>query len=89
MQVANMRERIREFLIERFPPARIINNDAQLLGSGLVDSLGVLEIVTFLECEFHIPVTDEDLLPENFQSITSLVSFVQSKLNGVPVCQGE
>jgi acyl carrier protein len=82
MMQSTVTERIRNFIVERFPLARSINNDGYLLGNSLVDSLGILEVVAFLEDEFQMIVTDEELLPENFQSITALVAFVQHKLNG-------
>lgn len=82
MQVNSVTERIRAYLTERFPLTRRINTEESLLGSGLIDSLGVLELVTFLEQEFHISIADEDLLPENFQSVVRLAAFTQSKLNG-------
>jgi acyl carrier protein len=54
----------------------------KLLESGILDSLGVLDLVAFLEQEFHVVVSDEELLPENFQTIETLIAFVQSKQNG-------
>jgi acyl carrier protein len=59
-----------------------ISNDEPLLKNGLIDSLGILEVVTFVENEFSITVSDEDLLPENFGSVESIAEFVQSKTNG-------
>jgi acyl carrier protein len=60
-----------------------VGNDEPLLKNGLIDSLGILEVVTFVETEFGIVVSDEDLLPENFGSIHSLTSFVHQKTNGL------
>jgi acyl carrier protein len=73
------RERIRDFILERFPLARQSPpGDADpLLESGLVDSLGILELVNFMTDTFGIAVSDEDLQPENFNSIDSLVAFVE------------
>jgi acyl carrier protein len=59
-----------------------VDNDAPLLKNGLIDSLGILDVVTFVEKEFKITVFDEDLLPENFGSVQSIANFVQSKGNG-------
>jgi acyl carrier protein len=89
MQRDAVTERIRKFIVERFPLARSLNNDDYLLGNGLMDSLGILEVVTFLEDEFRMTVTDEELLPENFQSLTALATFAQHKLDGVLVHQSE
>ena len=72
---------VRSFILKKFPLAqkRQIKNSDSLLESGILDSQGVLEIVTFLEENLSILVVDDDLLPENFQSIDRIVAFVQSK----------
>ncbi len=75
-------ERIRWFLIQQFPATRNVGNEEPLLKNGLIDSLGILEVVTFLERQFGFTVTDDELLPENFESIHSLSNFVQLKTNG-------
>jgi acyl carrier protein len=75
-------ERIRGFLVKQFPATKKVGNDEPLLNNGLIDSLGILEIVAFLEKEFGIAVADEDLLPENFGSIHGLSNFVGQKTNG-------
>jgi acyl carrier protein len=59
-----------------------VSNDEPLLTNGLIDSLGILEVVSFVENEFGIVVSDEDLLPENFGSIHSLSNFVHEKTTG-------
>jgi acyl carrier protein len=56
-----------------------VGDDEPLLKNGLIDSLGILEVMTFVEKEFGIVVSDEDLLPENFGSIRSLTNFVHGK----------
>ena len=73
---------IRKFLVQQFPATRDVGNDEPLLNNGLIDSLGILEIVAFLEKKFGIAVSDEDLLPENFGSVQNLSNFVQEKANG-------
>jgi acyl carrier protein len=51
-------------------------NDVSLLDRGILDSTGVLEIVLFLEEEFGIKVKDNQMLPENFDSVDNIVRFV-------------
>ena len=75
-------ERIRKFLVQQFPATKNVGNNESLLNNGLIDSLGILEVVAFLEKEFGFTVSDEDLLPENFGSVHSLSNFVGQKLNG-------
>ncbi len=80
-------ERIRKFILEHIPQARQMNvqNEDQLLEGGLLDSLGILDVVSYLEEEFSISASDEELTPENFQSIATMASYVEMKLNNVPV----
>jgi acyl carrier protein len=73
--------RIREFVQKQFPLARksSLSDEDSLLESGIVDSLGILELVNFVTEEFGVAVTDEDLQPETFNSIGSLAAFVESR----------
>ena len=77
---------LREFILKRFPLARKrqIGNSDPLLESGLLDSMGVLEVVTFLEESYSIIISDEDLVPEKFQTIDCIAAFVQSKVSVKP-----
>ena len=84
MEEAVVAGQIRSFLTRQFPLIKNVGDDQPLLGGGLIDSLGILEVVSFLESEFKIAVADEELLPENFGSVRSLSSFVQQKTNGTP-----
>jgi len=74
-------QRIHRFLLEKFPLARKarVDKDTALLEKGILDSLGILDIVSFLESEFSITIGDEELVPENFQNLDCLSSFVQNK----------
>jgi acyl carrier protein len=73
--------KIREFILGKFPLARkrqLKDSDA-LLESGILDSLGVLDLVRFIEQEFSISVADEDLVPDNFQTIDRIAAFIGSR----------
>jgi acyl carrier protein len=59
------------------------SDDDSFLERGLIDSTGVLELVAFLESEYAVTVDDEELVPENLDSIGNLVRFVEAKLHGV------
>jgi len=74
-------EHIKRFIFAQFPLAktRKIGNDDLLLEGGIIDSLGILHVVTYLEHEFKITISDDDLVPENFQTIERMASFVHSK----------
>ncbi len=79
----HIEEKIREFINQTFLKGREANpgleNDTSFLEKGIVDSTGVLELVTFLEETFSIKVEDEELVPENLDSVSNLVKFVGQK----------
>jgi acyl carrier protein len=72
---------IRDFILKKAPaPKRkTLNDDSLLLGSGIIDSLAMLDVLAFLEKSFGITISDEELTPDNFGSIRCLVTFVASK----------
>lgn len=59
-----------------------VAHDEDLLARDIVDSHGIVELVAFLEQRYGIKVGDDDLLPENFNSVDSVVAFVQAKGGG-------
>jgi acyl carrier protein len=73
--------KVRGFVHSRFPLAkeRKIPDDASLLEAGIVDSLGILSLVAFVEETFSVRIEDEELSPENFESVEALSRFVRSK----------
>ena len=73
-----MEDQIRRFLAASFFVDDIAV-DASFLETGVIDSTGVLELVTFVEDEFSIDVVDDDLRPENLDSIERLVEFIERK----------
>lgn len=54
--------------------------EEDLLEQRIIDSMGILKLVVFLEKNLGIKIMDEDVVPENFQSINSIVKFVELKL---------
>jgi len=76
-------ESVRQFIVGNFPSARrrVLGNDDPLLENGIVDSLGVLDIVNFLESEFGVAASDDELVPENFRTVQSIAGFVERKQN--------
>lgn len=82
---AEIRSKVREFVLEyaRGRGTTEVSDDESLLKSNIIDSLGVFRMIAFLEETFPITIEDTDMVPENFQSIVSVESFVNSKM-GVP-----
>ena len=52
------------------------------LESGLIDSTGILEVIAFLEEEYEIAIEDEEMIPDNLDSIDNIVSFLQARQVG-------
>ena len=74
-------ERIKLFILEQIPKARQLDvqNEDDLIETGLLDSLGILDVVSYLEEEFSISISDEELTPENFNCITNMAEYVRTK----------
>ena len=60
---------------------RSINLDDNLFDLGIIDSMGILKVISFMEDSFGIKILDEDIVPENFQTLNHLRQMVESKLN--------
>lgn len=78
------REQVRGFILENF----LFSNDgkledsASLVRNGLIDSTGVLELIAHLEQAFGITVADEEMIPDNLDSVDSILAFVARKKAG-------
>ena len=78
------KESIRSFILKNFlfdQNDGSLTDDTSFLEQGIIDSTGVLELVEWLETTFSIKIEDEELLPENLDSINRLVQFVAAKSN--------
>jgi len=77
----SVNQTVRQFIASHFSQARTrgLTDDDRLLKSGIVDSLGVLDIVSFIESEFGVRVDDEDLVPEHFDSIGRIAAYIETK----------
>ena len=76
------RARIREYIVENFlfgDGEPLEDDGMSLLDNGIIDSTGVMELVAFLEGDFALNIEDEELVPENLDSVENLVSFVTRK----------
>ncbi len=72
---------IRQFIIENFlfEEDETLKEDTSFLESGIIDSTGILELVSFLEETFGIEVDDEEMIPENLDSIANVAQYLQKK----------
>jgi acyl carrier protein len=58
----------------------IIKDETSFLDEGILDSTGVLELVAYLESTFEIKIEDEEIIPDNLDSLNKLVDFMRVKL---------
>jgi acyl carrier protein len=73
---------IRSFVEEQFlfyRPESRLTDDESLLHGGVIDSVGVLSLIQFLEDRFGIAIDDDEVVPENLDSIARLTTFVTKK----------
>lgn len=84
MDTSQIGHSIKQYILSHFPPARRreLREEDPLLESGMIDSLGILDVVAFIEAEFNVKVEDDDLTAENFQSIARMVRYLHRKQNG-------
>jgi acyl carrier protein len=76
--LARTRDYVREtFLYMR--PTFVLGDEDRLLEKGVLDSMGVLELVGFLQTEFGVAIGDEDVTEENFGTLTGIVRYVGSR----------
>ena len=73
---------IRKFVIETFLFGQDsgLADDASFLGEGIIDSTGVLELVAHIETTHGFKVRDEELIPDNLDSIEAVAAYIESKL---------
>jgi acyl carrier protein len=76
-------EQLRQFVVDNFlfgQPADGLADTDSFLDRGIIDSMGVLELVGFLEESYGITIQDQELIPDNLDSIDKVASFLQRKL---------
>ena len=73
---------IRQFIIENFlfEEDENLKEETSFLETGIIDSTGILELVAFLEETFGITVEDEELIPENLDSIANVAQYLRKKM---------
>ncbi|NIQ13817.1 MAG: acyl carrier protein [Candidatus Dadabacteria bacterium] len=75
-------QKVRAFIIENFLFGESVGfrEDASFLENGIVDSTGILELINFLEETFNIIIEDEEIIPENLDTLVSIGRFLDAKL---------
>jgi len=73
---------VRNYILENYlftDDQSALSNDSSLLDEGILDSTGILELVVFLEDEFGIKVDDHEMVPENLDSVNSILKYISNK----------
>lgn len=81
-----IQQEIETFIRENFllgMSNRRLNPEDSFMGQGIVDSTGILELVSFIEKTYGFKVRDEEMMPENLDSVHNVVAFINSK-HGAP-----
>ena len=75
-------KKLRKYIFDNFlftEDENALGNDDSFMEKGIIDSTGILEVVTFIEEDFGFNVEDEELIPENLDSVDNLAAFIQRK----------
>ena len=78
----SIRQTIRSYILENLlftDDESVLNNSDSFLAEGILDSTGILEIMFFIEETYGFQVNDDEMLPENLDSVDNLVAFVERK----------
>ena len=80
--IPEVERRVRQFIEGNFlrsSERESLARDESLIEAGLIDSIGVLELVSFIETKFAVPVADAEMVPENLDSIATIAAYVSWK----------
>ena len=77
-------QKVREYILENYlftDDQSTLKNEDSFLKKGIIDSTGILEVIYFIEEDFAIKVNDEEMVPENLDSVKNIVKFIEKKQN--------
>jgi acyl carrier protein len=80
----SLQQEIRQFVVENFLFGEDsgLKDDSSFLKEGIVDSTGIMQLVAFIQDQYRIAVEDEELTPENLDSIRRVSAFIEGKRRG-------
>lgn len=80
----NVQQEVHNYIIDKilFDPSENIDEDLSFQESGILDSTGFLELITFIEEKFGIDISDQELIPENFDTLRKISIYVCNKKQG-------
>ena len=81
--MADTKKQLRDYIVENFlfgdTETKFTDNDS-FMEKGIIDSTGILEVITYIEENYEIKIEDDELIPENLDSISNIVNFIDRKL---------
>ncbi len=80
--MSSVESKLRQFILENYlftDDESALNNTDSFLEKGIIDSTGILEVIFFIEEQFAFKVADEEMVPENLDSVDNLVHFIARK----------
>jgi len=82
--MSDIKEQVRQYIGSNFIVTDLasLGEEDSLLGRGILDSTGFIELVSFLEETFKIQINDEEMIPENLDSLASITAYVSGKMGG-------
>jgi acyl carrier protein len=79
----DIRSDIKVYLTKQTPKGVTFSDQDNLLSKGVIDSLKMLDLISYLEQHFGVNIDEDEMMPDNFESVDALVSFVQEKRRAV------
>lgn len=80
-----LKAQVRQYVLDNFLMGTLepdLGDDDSFMGQQVIDSFGVVELVSFIEKTFRIKVNDSDMVPKNLDSVNGIVRYLQHKLDG-------
>lgn len=84
MAIDSIKAKVRTFLAEHIRDADSLPDDEDLFGSGLVNSLFAMQLVSFVESEFDLMVDGDDLVIDNFRSVEAISAMIARRTGAEP-----
>ena len=78
----SIEEKVKGYILDNFlftDDQSALSSEDSFMERGIIDSSGILEVIFFLKEEFNVEVEDDEMIPENLDSVVNLVAFVEKK----------
>ena len=78
----SVEQKVRDYILDNYlftDDQSALSNEDSFLDKGIIDSTGIMEVIFFLEEEFGVQVDDEDMVPENLDSVKNIVAYIERK----------